>query len=100
MDRACVAESTQSDQQPAEAPKNLIGYWFIWPALIPLVYALSIGPVAKVDLALDLQHKHPREQKALEAFYKPLTLLCEKFPEARRFYVWYFNVVVRVRPST
>jgi hypothetical protein len=38
MDPACSAEKTRSDQQPAGAPKSHIGIWFVWTALIPLVY--------------------------------------------------------------
>lgn len=57
-----------------------------------VVYALSIGPVAK---AVELIHgRNPPSSvtRPLEVVYAPLICVVDHFDPLERFYMWYFTL--------
>jgi len=52
----------------------------VWPGLLLLVYALSVGPVAKWC---------PNPPEALRVMYSPLAYLYLHVPPVKAFYDWY-----------
>lgn len=51
----------------------------LWPFLVLVLYALSVGPVAKWC----------RPTRELRLLYAPLAFAYDHFPPARAFYDWY-----------
>jgi hypothetical protein len=83
-----VEDSThQAQPQPTTDTKHGGLLWLIWLLLLPILYVLSIGPVAR--------HYRPRPQpppKSLVAFYAPIGSLMRALPPFAYFMDWYFRL--------
>ena len=60
----------------------LIGWLFVF---VPVVYALSVGPVLKLS--------NGASPYAIESFYAPLEYLYRNVPAVTAFYDWYFGLL-------
>ncbi len=65
--------------------------WFACPFLALFLYALSIGPVARLCHFAPGTYQ-PRTQKFVETFYKPIFFAAEVSPPVRRSIIWYVSI--------
>ena len=56
--------------------------------IAPLVYVLSVGPVAKLN-------KLGIVPNSSAFLYKPLRMLVDRYPPADRFFTWYIGTLWR-----
>jgi hypothetical protein len=82
-----------SDQpEPDHSGKGTLT-WLIWLLGLIFLYALGVGPAAKVSRA------HPRTTAVLDTLYKPLDLVCTKVPPLKEVFDWYIFELWRAGPS-
>lgn len=82
-------EENASLPQPDAATGRSVWTWILWLSVLAVAYPLSIGPAAKI-------HKRfPASRPAIEAFYKPLTLLIDRSAALRAITQWYVAEVWR-----
>ena len=91
------------DQKPAENPETPAqepefpirdGFslaWLTWPFIILAAYALSVGPVARIDEAYNLPRTHPRLEQVLEVIYAPIVATAD-WPPTARILEWYLRL--------
>ncbi len=78
-------------REKAPAPGGLNAWpWLVWAAVIVMLYVLGIGPAALVH------RKTPAARRAIEAAYKPVTVVADHCPPARACLEWYVSVIWRV----
>ncbi len=63
--------------------------WTLWVMLLPLVYLLSVGPMAALEQNLQLQKKHPQADRVLVCIYAPLGWVVDRVPSAEKWFLWY-----------
>ena len=63
--------------EETEPHKSRAALWITLSVLVPLLYGLSVGPVAMVSQGKSLS---PAVEKTFEIFYAPLILLHEHTP--------------------
>lgn len=81
------AKAPEPETEPARGGPSAL---LTWGLLVFLVaYPLSFG------LAVRVHRSCPEARPAIEAAYRPLTFLAERFPPLRRATEWYLKVVWR-----
>ncbi len=71
--------------------------WYWWPFLLPLMYALSVGPVVKIYVELDTAgYDIAWTVPYLEDIYFPSNWACEKSESVSGFFYWYMEQVWRI----
>jgi hypothetical protein len=87
-----VSTPDHPDPPPTDTKRGGIS-WLIWTILtFPILYVLSIGPVARYYGKAD-------PPAALEAFYTPLLWLTAKSPPLEHFLHWYLERLWLVQPA-
>jgi len=82
-------DEDQADQAGGGSGIGLRLGWSL-PVLL-LAYCLGIGPAAR------LHRSTPAARPAIEAFYKPLTILIDHCRPIRGFFEWYVAAVWKVK---
>jgi|SRR6516165_9799761 hypothetical protein len=75
-----VKSVSQDSARPEDQPKPQepvpthrgVGTWLLWLSIAPVIYVLSVGPVAKLDQALHLDQKAPAVEHIIKTLYSPL----------------------------
>jgi hypothetical protein len=73
-------------------PRRSGGTSLLWLLALPVLYVLSIGPVAKLNDAVNFPRNYPALGRALETIYTPLTWCATHSPAFARFIIWYAGV--------
>jgi hypothetical protein len=82
-------QSTHQVQAETEATDSKRGIglgWFLWPFILVLLYALSVGPAMRL-----MEEGHLPGWPVLN-FYTPLDRVTRVYEPAHRLLVWYVNV--------
>lgn len=82
--------------QPSE-PRRGGGTSSLWLLALPVLYVLSIGPMAKIDKTLDFTKHQPRLERGLEIFYAPVVWCAVHSQSFRRLLLWYWRDVWHVK---
>jgi hypothetical protein len=80
--------------EPTEPQRGGGGIWFLWlPLTAVVIYALSIGPVAKLAVTFDPTRNNRQLQRTLDTVYAPVGWCMDHSPHFSRLIDWYFSVV-------
>ena len=74
-------------ESSGERPRSGV-WWVSWLIIIPLLYVLSVGPVAKLAEVL----RSRRLQGMATVVYSPLRLVYFNSSAARHFFDWYLGI--------
>jgi len=85
------------DTQTKTPPRHGRAWWVGWGAFILFVYALSIGPVARLTFYSD-RMASPKVLEAVRAVYVPVNVVADYCPPAEVALEWYLGLWGR--PST
>src|SRR5215831_18035266 len=94
MDAASVnqdqarAEDEPKPQEPTPTHRGG-GAWPLWLFIAPVIYVLSIGPVAKLGHAVNLNQKAPAIERVLETIYIPVMWCAGQSRPSRNALDWY-----------
>jgi hypothetical protein len=59
---------------------------------LPVLYALSVGPVARLCVALEIGDDSPIIGRVLQVFYTPLGWVVDQYDPVKRFFAWYLEL--------
>jgi hypothetical protein len=86
--------SQDQDSKGIHRPSHLS--YFFCPPLLLLAYALSVGPISKLDQVCHLRRNHTRVHQVLALAYEPVGFLLARSPPVEQFYDWYIVKLWRV----
>jgi hypothetical protein len=83
--------------QPSEPRHGAGGSSAFWLLALPVLYVLSIGPMAKIDKTLDLTKNQPGLERGLEILYAPVVWCAKHSPTFKSLLLWYWRDVWHVK---
>src|SRR5215471_8159009 len=99
-----VKSVSQDQAKPEDQPRPQesvtthrgAGAWLLWLCLAPVIYVLSVGPVAKIDQALHLDQKAPGVEHAIKPLYSPLMWCAMRSRPFGTALGWYIFVLWKI----